>query len=160
MLVPRGKNHERVSYIVYLPRKELKEVAPEGNVALVFTDIQSSTSLWDRCPEAMSEALRRHDRILRKLLKILKGYEVKTEGDAFMVAFSKAIDAIRWCTRVQKALLEAKWSQPLLQQPAAKEEKDDNGQVIFAGIRVRMGIHVGPTESVRNPVSLILSPSF
>ncbi len=47
------------------------------------------------------QALEMHDAIMRVLLKIWKGYEVKTEGDAFFVAFSNAFDAIRWCIAVQ-----------------------------------------------------------
>ena len=67
-----------------------------------------------------SPALKRHDHLLRKLLRKFHGYEVKTEGDAFMVAFFTPLDAILWCIAVQKALLESKWPEELLAQTAAR----------------------------------------
>ena len=38
---------------------------PTGTVTFLFTDIEGSTRLWQRDPEAMREALARHDAILR-----------------------------------------------------------------------------------------------
>lgn len=34
------------------------------------------------------------------------GYEVRTEGDSFMVAFHTQLSAIWWCLFVQQALIE------------------------------------------------------
>jgi adenylate cyclase len=51
----------------------------------VFTDVQSSTNLWGSDSVAMNQGLTLHDNIMRELLKRFRGYEVKTEGDAFMV---------------------------------------------------------------------------
>jgi class 3 adenylate cyclase len=39
--------------------------APSGTVTLLFTDVEGSTRLWDAEREAMGEALRRHDEIVR-----------------------------------------------------------------------------------------------
>jgi len=50
----------------------------------------------------MTQALELHDRLLRDLLASFRGYEVKTEGDAFMVAFFTILDAVLWCLAVQK----------------------------------------------------------
>src|SRR5262245_43452297 len=47
--------------------------APSGTVALVFTDIQGSTLLWERCSAGMRVALEIHDRILRALLASASG---------------------------------------------------------------------------------------
>ena len=51
-----------------------------------------------------------------------RGYEVKTEGDAFMVAFFTALECLLWCLEVQEALVGADWPEALLEQPAAKKE--------------------------------------
>ena len=68
-------------------RRSPGATAPTGTVALVFTDMQGSTRLWERCGAAMRAALEVHDRVLRALLARHAGYEVKTQGDSFMVAF-------------------------------------------------------------------------
>eukprot|EP00475_Leptophrys_vorax_P022764 TRINITY_DN30983_c0_g1_i6.p1 TRINITY_DN30983_c0_g1~~TRINITY_DN30983_c0_g1_i6.p1 ORF type:complete len:282 (-),score=65.60 TRINITY_DN30983_c0_g1_i6:43-888(-) len=101
----------------------------------------------------MNEALELHDNILRDLLKLFRGYEVKTEGDAFMVAFFDPVDAIMWCLQVQLSLLQSSWPQEILDHPAGKEEVDSNEAVIFRGLRVRMGAHAGYSNCRRNPVT-------
>ncbi|HVG62739.1 MAG TPA: adenylate/guanylate cyclase domain-containing protein [Hyalangium sp.] len=119
--------------------------APSGTVALVFTDIQGSTQLWERCTSGMRAALEIHDRILRTLLVSTSGYEVKTQGDSFMVAFPTVADAVRWCLDVQEVLLSAPWPEELLAQPEAAEVRGKRG-LLFRGLRVRMGIHVGEPD--------------
>jgi len=71
-------------------------------VTLVFTDVQSSTEQWESTPEAMAESLALHNSVMREAIDHHHGYEVKTEGDAFMVAFSDAKEAVQWCFDVQK----------------------------------------------------------
>jgi hypothetical protein len=38
---------------------------PSGTVTFLLTDLESSTRLWEELPEAMTDALTRHDEILR-----------------------------------------------------------------------------------------------
>jgi class 3 adenylate cyclase len=38
---------------------------PTGTVTFLFTDVEGSTKMWESHPEAISEALARHDEILR-----------------------------------------------------------------------------------------------
>jgi predicted ATPase/class 3 adenylate cyclase len=114
-------------------------------VALVFTDIQGSTRLWERCSAGMRAALEIHERILRGLLASTSGYEVKTQGDSFMVAFPSALDAVRWCLDVQEVLLDAPWPEELLAEPEAAEERGARG-LLHRGLRIRMGVHVGEPE--------------
>ena len=61
-----------------------------------------STELWEFDKETMDEAISLHDKLLRGHLREYSGYEVATEGDAFVIAFHEATDAIRWCIAVQK----------------------------------------------------------
>ena len=43
----------------------MKSDLPSGTVTFLFTDIEGSTKLWERCPDAMRLALARHDVILK-----------------------------------------------------------------------------------------------
>ena len=59
--------------------------APTGTVTLVFTDIEGSTALWEHFGPDFQPMLDLHDAVLRSAIAAHDGYEVKTEGDAFMV---------------------------------------------------------------------------
>lgn len=86
-----------------------RQKAPEGQVTFVFTDVQNSTKLWEHAQSGMNKGLEKHDALMRMLLKQFNGYEVKTEGDAFMVTFFSVLDAVRWCLAVQRGLLDIVW---------------------------------------------------
>eukprot|EP00756_Hemistasia_phaeocysticola_P027176 Hpha_TRINITY_DN16102_c2_g1::TRINITY_DN16102_c2_g1_i1::g.5586::m.5586 len=63
------------------------------DMGIVFTDIQSSTRLWEAYPQGMHEALSTHNTTLRKVANEHQGYEVKIIGDALMLAFGTAKNA-------------------------------------------------------------------
>ena len=123
--------------------------APEGNAAVVFTDIQGSTALWEANHTAMDMALILHNHILRQHCAEFNGYEIMTEGDAFHLAFHDAIDAVNFALKVQEALYEAPWSTEILEHPEAS--LDPSGA--WRGLRVRMGIAYGEVASQRNDVT-------
>ena len=72
--------------------KDVKRMAEPhtGNITFLFTDVECSTSLWERTPKAMSEALSRHDEIMRTAIEAHNGHVFKTVGDAFHATFSAA----------------------------------------------------------------------
>jgi class 3 adenylate cyclase len=45
-----------------------------------------------------------HDKLMRQMMSKFYGYEVSTEGDAFLVAFHDPVDAVAWCLATQLAL--------------------------------------------------------
>ena len=51
---------------------------PSGTVTFVFTDLEGSTRLWEDHPDAMQDALARHDEILRRAIELHRGHIVKT----------------------------------------------------------------------------------
>ncbi|KJE92954.1 hypothetical protein CAOG_03826 [Capsaspora owczarzaki ATCC 30864] len=116
---------------------------PTGEVTLVFTDIQNSTAIWESDASAMRTAIKVHNNIMRRCLRRHKGYEVKTEGDAFMVAFQDPVDAAAWCMAAQLELMDAEWPQVTLSFAGCGEQRTANGQLVYRGLRVRMGIHTG-----------------
>ncbi|CAO3651275.1 unnamed protein product [Cunninghamella echinulata] len=131
-----------------------REVPPPINqVALVFTDIKSSTLLWETLQEDMRSSIKIHDSVMRRTLRNVGGYEVKTEGDAFMVCFQNITGALLWCFTVQLQLLEADWPTAILETEEGREIEDKNGSCIYRGLSVRMGIHWGSPVFERNPIT-------
>jgi adenylate cyclase len=127
--------------------------APVGDVVLVFTDIKNSTILWETYAVAMQSAIKMHNELMRRQLRIIGGYEVKTEGDAFMVAFPTVTSALLWCFKIQTELLEVEWPQEILSSVHGEEMIDAEGGRIFRGLSVRMGIHWGRPVCEIDPVT-------
>ena len=136
-----------------LARLDQEVEAPIGEVSLVFTDIKSSTLLWEANPTAMRSAIRMHNELMRRQLRLIGGYEVKTEGDAFMVAFPAVTSALLWCFTIQRDLLTIAWPEEILDTVTGQEVMDDEGQIIYRGVSVRMGIHWGSPVCEKDPVT-------
>src|SRR5437879_692053 len=107
----------------------LRTAPPQGVVTLMFTDVEGSTTRWERHPNLFGDALAIHDRLIREAVHRYNGYEVKTVGDAFMVAFHSAADAVRCAVAVQATFLATSSEEPVWSQ--------------VGGVRVRIGIHTG-----------------
>ena len=136
-----------------LARLDQEVDAPQGEVSLVFTDIKNSTMLWETYPIAMRSAIKMHNEVMRRHLRIIGGYEVKTEGDAFMVAFPTVTSALLWCFTIQSQLLETPWPSEILNSVHGQEVLDAEDNVIFRGLSVRMGIHWGHPVCEMDPVT-------
>lgn len=134
--------------------------APEGSLAIVFTDIVKSTDIWESSPTAMTKAMMLHDAMIRELTIQHLGYEVKQNGDGFMIAFQTAVAALEFCLDVQKKLMEIEWPEELLELKAGSEvrrgEKDeavpDGADVLWRGLRLRMSAHFGEPVCMYNSV--------
>ncbi|KAJ9518170.1 hypothetical protein QJQ45_010063 [Haematococcus lacustris] len=68
--------------------------------------------------DSMNEAVELHHSLARKLLAGHSGYESATEGDAFIMAFHTASDALHWARDFQQGLLHLAWPEQLLQLEA------------------------------------------
>ncbi len=101
-----------------------RDELPTGTVTLLFTDIEGSTALLERLGDAYGDVLALHNATLREIWRSHRGVEVKTEGDAFFVAFEAATDAVAAAQAGQEALAAAVWPEG-------------------AALRVRMGMHTG-----------------
>ncbi|EQL38093.1 hypothetical protein RJZ56_004331 [Blastomyces dermatitidis] len=127
--------------------------APTGELAIIFTDIKKSTSLWETYPVAMRSAIQIHNDLFRRQLAQIGGFEVKTEGDAFMVSFSTATAALLWCFTCQSQLLEAEWPTEILESAACRPQYDSDDNIIYRGLSVRMGVHWGTPVCEKDPVT-------
>ncbi|KAK7738487.1 hypothetical protein SLS53_006006 [Cytospora paraplurivora] len=135
-------------------RRQGPEVpAPTGLIAIVFTDIKNSTNLWETYPAAMRSAIKLHNAVMRRQLRRIGGYEVKTEGDAFMVSFPTATSALLWCFSVQMQLLEVNWPQEMLNSVSCQSLLDKDNNLIFRGLSVRMGAHWGEPLCEVDPIT-------
>ena len=77
---------------------------PRGTVTFLFTDIEGSTRLWERDPERMPAAFRRHETLLRQAIAAHGGYTYKMIGDAFQAAFQSAENALAASITAQRGL--------------------------------------------------------
>lgn len=102
---------------------------PTGTVTFLFTDIEGSTKLWEKHPEAMKSALAKHDLILKDAVESHRGQIVKTTGDGVHAVFTTAIDAINAAIESQRELQTS--------------ELFENSEV---SVRARMGLHTGEAE--------------
>jgi predicted ATPase/class 3 adenylate cyclase len=100
---------------------------PSGTVTFLFTDIESSTRLWEVAPDAMRVALARHDQLLYAAIDAHHGSVFSTGGDGFGIVFARTGDALAAATEVQAALTAEPWPEG-------------------AVIRVRLGLHTGEVE--------------
>lgn len=67
----------------------------QATVALVFTDVVGSTAIANELGnEAMNSVRRDHFEVARHIKDKFGGYEIKTIGDSFMVAFRTAVQAL------------------------------------------------------------------
>ncbi|KAK1221275.1 cysteinyl-tRNA synthetase [Marasmius sp. AFHP31] len=135
-----------------LRRLDLEVSPPKGHIALVFTDIRNSTHLWE-VNRGMPAAWRLHNSLLRRHLRGCGGYEVKTEGDAFMCAFPTTLAAVWWAMVVQVELVKQSWPLEILECEDGKPIRDAEGRIIAQGLSVRMGIHCGRPLCEQDPVN-------
>jgi class 3 adenylate cyclase len=111
-------------------RPDLARVTPDGRVVILFSDIEESTALNERIGDrAWVRLISSHDKLVQGLVRRRSGHVVKSQGDGFMIAFSRAEQAVRCGIDVQDAL----------HQEAKRKRREE--------IRVRIGIHMG--RSVR-----------
>ena len=116
---------------------------------IVFTDIRLSTLIWEHAPEGMRAALKIHNSVIRDAIQAYNGYEVKTIGDAFMVAFSSTEDGVDFGLHVHELLLAASWPASLLEDAPICAEQGS----LWGGLTVRIGVNTGPISSEENALT-------
>lgn len=110
--------------------------------------------LWELHPVAMRSAIKIHNVIMRRQLRIIGGYEVKTEGDAFIVSFPTITLALQWCFAVQTNLLSADWPSEILESEHGSEVyHPERGDLLHRGLSVRMGCHWGNPVCEIDPIT-------
>jgi class 3 adenylate cyclase len=113
-------------------RTDIARVADsEGKVTIFFSDIENSTSMnFDLGDEQWVRLLNSHDKLLHASFDKHGGHVVKSQGDGYMVVFSSPGSAVDASLDIQRAL-------------SAKRQR--SRRLRRTPIRVRIGLHVGPT---------------
>jgi predicted ATPase/class 3 adenylate cyclase/DNA-binding CsgD family transcriptional regulator len=95
---------------------------PTGTVTLLLADVEGSTRLWQTQPEAMRGAFTRLDDTLSDSIAKHNGVRPveQGEGDSFVIAFSRAANAVSCALELQRAPL--------------------------APIKLRIGVHTGDVQ--------------
>jgi len=103
---------------------------PAGTVTLLFTDIEGSTRLLGELGKEYVAVLDEHRRIVRESVEAHEGTEVDTQGDSFLIVFTRVSDAAEAASEIQ--------------------DLSAAGRVL-----VRMGLHIGtPTVTPEGYVGL------
>lgn len=136
--------------------------SPEGIVTILFTDIVESTRFRQRLGDAAAqERMREHNAVVREQVSKHGGFEVKTRGDGFMVAFSDVVAALACTVDIQKAIAEDNERHPGEQLhvrmglncgQVIKEEEDFFGGVVIVAARISAmakGDQILVSEAVR-----------
>jgi len=104
------------------------DTQPESDgVAFLFTDIEGSTRRWETAPDAMRQAMRRHDLILRNGVMTHSGRVFKSRGDGLGIVFPNMRRGIVAAVECLRAIIAEDWAE-------------------IGGLRVRMALHCGPVE--------------
>lgn len=97
-----------------------------GTLTIVFSDIEGSTRRAEELgDDAWMRLLAFHNRLVRRHVERAGGYEVKAQGDGFMLAFPSARSAILCSVEIMRALEAHARSQPT------------------DALRIRIGMHTG-----------------
>lgn len=100
---------------------------PTGTVTLLFMDMVGSTRLLQELGEGYADLLADYRRIVRAAFQQWNGSEVDTQGDAFFIAFARAIDAAEAGIAIQRALNLHRWPENV-------------------AVLARIGLHTGQPE--------------
>jgi len=94
--------------------------------AIMFTDMVGYTALGQRNEELSLALAEEQKKLVRPIFSRHNGREIKTMGDAFLIEFPSALDAVRSAYDIQRGVREYNISQPAEQR-----------------IHLRIGVHLG-----------------
>ncbi len=109
--------------------KIVSETLPVGTVTLLLADLEGSVRLWERDADAMTKAVVRLDALIEEYADRHDGARPveQGEGDSFVLAFTRASDAVACALDLQRATAGEPWPGDLR-------------------LHFRMGIHTGEVE--------------
>ena len=103
--------------------------------AIMFTDMAGYTAVGQKNESRSLALVETQKKLIRPILRKHDGREVKTMGDAFLVEFPNALDAVRCAYEIQRATRE-------FNIPVSDEER----------LHLRIGLHLGDVTKSRNDI--------
>ena len=103
--------------------------------AILFTDTVGYTSSTQADEGRTLDLLRQQSELVRPLISLHQGREIKSTGDGFLVEFDSALKATQCAVNIQRRIYER------------------NAEGSFAPIRIRIGIHLG--DVVQNGTDIL-----
>ena len=103
--------------------------------AIMFTDVVGFSSLSEKNEALALNLLEDHRGVVRPIISKHHGLEIKTMGDAFLVEFASALEALRCAFEMQQALHEM-----------------NSGRTPDKRVVIRVGIHVGDVVASKGDV--------
>jgi len=151
---------DRVAISVHAEKPDLRpHAAPDGTVTIMFSDIEGSTAMNERLGDKRwLELLREHNTVVREKVRDYGGFEVKSAGDGFMLAFQSARRALECAIAIQRAFGDERsvgarrpdeeaQPQDVANIKGETESASDSEasplQRSKSEIRVRIGLHTG-----------------
>src|SRR5437870_1470708 len=106
----------------------MESTLPTGTVTFLYTDIEGSTTRWEKSPTAMKAAVERHDVLMRRAIQAHGGSVFRIMGDAFCASFPTAPQALSAALDAQRAIHAEQWNPEI------------------SPFKVRMALHTGIGE--------------
>jgi adenylate cyclase len=94
--------------------------------AIMFSDVVGYTAMTQSNEKLALDVLEDHRRLLRPVFAKHMGKEVKTIGDAFLVEFGSALDAVNCAIEMQQAM-----------------QRRNQDRTVLTRVQIRIGVHVG-----------------
>jgi predicted ATPase/class 3 adenylate cyclase len=161
-----------IDAVVSIVRREKPDLrshlAPDGTVTIVFTDVEESTRLIERLGDERAQALfREHNDLVRDEVRRHGGFEVKSQGDGFMLAFNSARKAVRCAIALQRDLSVFNTEHPdtplhvrigLHTGEALRDREDFFGRTVIAAARI-LSLAKGDEIVASSMVKALLDPA-
>eukprot|EP00759_Apiculatamorpha_spiralis_P013491 PhF_6_TR2020/c1_g2_i1/m.3478 len=145
-----------VAYKVWMDQTRNRWAPTEStSTTIMFTDIESSSDLWAAYPDDMGAVIEKHHGVIRSCIRRHQCYEVKTIGDAFMVACGSSGKALELACDIQEELYGTSWPDFVNTFYSERHNGDEIGSAAseWNGLRVRIGMHTGEMTSQMDTVT-------
>ncbi len=88
---------------------EGNEQLPSGTVTFLYTEVDNSAELLKHLHERYALVLVEYQQLMQSTIKKWHGHEIGSQGDSFLIAFARAIDAIGCAMEAQQQLAAQQW---------------------------------------------------